>query len=44
MGLELIGVVLVMIAIIYSFYRKRDTVAFCLVITLVSMLYLLGYF
>ncbi len=37
-GFEIVGVILVCVAIIYSFYKKRDKVALALIITL-----LLGY-
>ena len=42
-GFELIGVILVGIAIIYSFYKKKDKIALTLIIVLLILLYLLGY-
>lgn len=43
MGLELIGVILVGVSIIYAFYKKKDNIALALIITLLILLYLLGY-
>jgi len=42
-GLELIGITLVVLAIVYSFYKKRDKVGLALIIVLLILLYLLGY-
>lgn len=43
MGFEVIGIILVCVAIIYSFYKKQNDVAFPLIITLFALLYLVGY-
>lgn len=43
-GLEIVGVVLVSVAIIYSFIKKKDKVALALIIALLMLLFLLGYF
>ena len=43
-GFEIVGIILVCIAIIYSFYKKRDKAALALIITLIILLLLLGYF
>ena len=42
-GLELFGILLVCVAIIYSFYKKKDNIALSLIIVLLILLYLLGY-
>ncbi len=42
-GYELIGVTLVVVSIVYSFIKKRDRTALALMITLLVLLYLLGY-
>jgi hypothetical protein len=42
-GLEIVGVVLVVVSIIYSFIKKKDRVGLALIIALLVMLYLLGY-
>lgn len=43
MGLEIIGVVLVGVSIVYAFYKKKDKLALGLVIVLLILMYLLGY-
>jgi len=42
-GFEIVGIALVCVSIIYSFYQKKDRVALALIITLLVLLYLLGY-
>lgn len=42
-GLEIVGIILVCVAIIMSFYKKKDSQALALVIVLLILLYLLGY-
>lgn len=42
-GFEIVGIVLVGIAIIYSFYKRKDKIALTLIIVLLILLYLLGY-
>lgn len=42
-GLELFGVALVVIAIVYAFINKRDKMGLALIIVLLVLLYLLGY-
>lgn len=42
-GLELFGIILVCIAIIYAFIKKRNEIALGLIIVLLVILYLLGY-
>lgn len=43
-GLELVGVLLVGVAIIMAFKKKNDRLALSLIIVLLVLLYLLGYF
>ncbi|MBI5072452.1 hypothetical protein HZA99_01395 [Candidatus Woesearchaeota archaeon] len=43
-GFDLVGVGLVAAAIIYSFVKKRDKVGMALIIVLLILLYMLGYF
>ena len=43
-GYEIIGVILVVVSIIYSFYKKHDRTALALIIALLVLMYLLGYF
>lgn len=42
-GFEIVGIALVAVSIIYSFYKKHDKVALSLIIVLLVLLYLLGY-
>ncbi len=42
-GFEIVGILLVGVAIIYAFYKKKDKVAIALIIVLLVLLYLLGY-
>ena len=42
-GFELVGIMLVCVSIIYSFYKKKDNVALSLIIVLLVLLYLLEY-
>jgi len=42
-GFELVGIILVCVAIVYSFYKKKDNIALSLIIVLLVLLYLLGY-
>lgn len=42
-GLEVVGVALVCVSIIYSFYKKQDKVGIALIIVLLVLLYMLGY-
>ena len=41
-GLELLGIGLVGIAIIYAFYKKNDKLGLALIIVLLVLLFLLG--
>ncbi len=41
MAIELIGVLLILISIIYSFYKKNERLGFCFIIILFTVLYLL---
>ncbi len=41
-GLELFGVGLVVVAIIYSFYKKKDKLGLALIIVLLVLLFLLS--
>lgn len=43
-GLELVGIALVAIAIVMAFRKKNDRLALSLIIVLLVLLYLLGYF
>lgn len=43
-GFDLVGVGLVAAAIIYSFIKKKDKVGLALIIVLLLLLYMLGYF
>lgn len=43
-GLEVFGVALVGVAIIYAFYKKQDRTAIALIIVLLTLMYMLGYF
>ena len=43
LGFELIGIILVVISIIYSFIRKNEKAGLALIIVLLILLYLLGY-
>ena len=42
-GLEIFGIALVVLAIVYAFYRKNDRLALALTIVLLVLLFLLGY-
>lgn len=42
-GLELFGILLVIVAIIYSFYKKHDNMALALIIVLLVLFVMLGY-
>jgi len=42
-GLEIVGVILVVVSIIYAFIKKKDKMGLGLIITLLVLLYLLGY-
>jgi len=42
-GFEIIGIILVCVAVIYSFYKKKDKTAMALIIALLILLFLLGY-
>ena len=42
-GLEIIGIILVLISIVYAFLKKKDKIALGLMIVLLVLLYLLGY-
>ena len=42
-GLDIFGIALVGIAIVYAFWKKRDKLALALVIVLLAVLLLLGY-
>lgn len=41
-GLEILGIALVVTAIVYSFYKKRDKVGLALIIVLLVLLFILG--
>ena len=43
-GFDLVGVGLVGAAIIYSFVKKKDKLGMALIIVLLVLLYMLGYF
>lgn len=43
-GLEIFGIILVLVSIVYAFIKKRDRVGLALIIVLLAMMYLLGYF
>lgn len=43
-GFDLVGVSLVVVAIIYSFVKKKDKEGMALIIVLLILLYMLGYF
>ncbi len=43
MGFEIVGIILMVVAILYSFYKKKDTVALALIIGLLIVLYMLEY-
>ncbi len=43
-GFDLFGVGLVSAAIIYSFVKKKDKLGMALIIVLLVLLYMLGYF
>lgn len=43
MGFEVVGIILVCVAIIYSFYKKQNEIALALIIALLILLYLIGY-
>lgn len=42
-GLELFGIALVVVSIVYAFYKKNDRLALALIIVLLVLLYLLGF-
>jgi len=42
-GFEIFGIALVVVSIIYAFYKKNDRLALALIIVLLVLLYLLGY-
>ncbi len=42
-GFELVGIALVVVSIIYSFYKKNDKLALTLMIVLLALLLTLGY-
>ena len=42
-GLDIFGIALVGIAIVYAFWKKQDKLALALVIVLLAVLLLLGY-
>lgn len=42
-GFDLVGIILVVVSIIYSFIKKREKVGLALIIVLLVLLYLLGY-
>jgi len=42
-GFEIVGIMLVLIAIVYSFAKRKDNVGLALIIVLLILLYLLGY-
>jgi len=42
-GYEIVGVILVAVSIIYSFFKKYDKTALALIIVLLALLLLLGY-
>ncbi len=43
-GFDLVGVGLLVAAIIYSFVKKKDKLGMALIIVLLVLLYMLGYF
>lgn len=43
MGFEIVGVILVCVAILYSFYKKQNEIALALIIALLVLLYMVGY-
>lgn len=43
MGAEILGILMVGMAIAYSFYKKNDKLGVALIIVLLMLLYLLGY-
>jgi hypothetical protein len=43
-GFEIVGIILVGLAIVYSFYKKKDRVGLALIIVFLILLFLLGYF
>ncbi len=43
MGFEIVGIILVCVAVLYSFYKKQNEIAFPLIITLFVLLYMVGY-
>lgn len=43
-GMDLIGIILVCFSIVYSFYKKKEFVGIALIIVLLVLLYILGYF
>ncbi|MBI4143789.1 hypothetical protein HY486_00895 [Candidatus Woesearchaeota archaeon] len=42
-GLEVVGIALVAVSIVYSFYKKHDRTGMALIIVLLVLLSLLGY-
>ncbi|MBI1973091.1 hypothetical protein HYS50_03730 [Candidatus Woesearchaeota archaeon] len=42
-GFDLVGIALVVVAIVYAFFKKKDRVALALIIVLLVLLYILGY-
>ena len=42
-GLEIVGITLVAVSIIYAFYKKKDQTGLALIIVLLILLYMLGY-
>lgn len=43
-GFDIVGIALVVVAIVYSFVKKKDKVGLALIIVLLVLLYMLGYF
>ena len=43
-GLEIFGIVLVVVSIIYAFIKKQDRLGLALIIVLLTLLLLLSYF
>lgn len=43
-GFEIVGVGLLVAAIVYSFVKKKDKLGMALIIVLLVLLYMLGYF
>lgn len=41
-GLEILGIALVVIAIVYSFFKKKDKVGLALIIVLLVLLFMLS--